>query len=289
MATVTAACLHAAAPAYATFHDMKIQEIFPGSTTYPNQAYVTLQMYSAGQNFVDGHTLTLYGADGTIDDTSQFVDDVDNGQNQSTILIGEAATVVGVAPDLVDSGLGLMDPAGGAVCWEVYDCVSWGTFTQPSPSGLPSPTGGEIESPGGIGDETADRRKTNVAGCDSMLETVDDRPDPDDWSGGSPAPRNNATPPSEKPCFDTEITKGPAGKTTDRTPTFRFKSVPVGATAFQCAIDDPQDSAFNTCTSPFTLPRQSLGRHKLYVRAANEVFAYDPTPAKQRFRVIRRN
>jgi hypothetical protein len=294
VATVAACLLVPAAPASADHHEMVIQEVFPGSTANMNQDYVTLQMYTGGQNIVGGHTLTVYAPNGTVADTATFPPspggDVDNGQSQATILLGAASQVVGQTPDLVDTGLTAIDPLGGAVCWNTNpvsftDCVSWGNFTPPTMPPLPSATGGNVNSPGGFPDGQAITRKTGVAGCESFLEAADDRDDPDDWSGGGPVPRNNATAPTEIPCFNTEITKGPSGRTTDRTPTFKFRSVPPGAPNFACGIDEPD---FNTCESPFTLPRQSRGRHTLFVRAINSVNAPDPTPAEREFKVIRR-
>ena len=51
-----------AAPASASFHLMKVVEIFPGTAAAPNAQYVVLQMYSAGQNFVGGHAVTVFNS-----------------------------------------------------------------------------------------------------------------------------------------------------------------------------------------------------------------------------------
>jgi len=36
----------------ATFHLMRIREVYPGSAANPGAEYVELQMYASGQNFV---------------------------------------------------------------------------------------------------------------------------------------------------------------------------------------------------------------------------------------------
>ena len=46
--------------ALATFHEMMIREVYPGSVAHPNSEYVELQMWSAGQNFVGGHSIGIY-------------------------------------------------------------------------------------------------------------------------------------------------------------------------------------------------------------------------------------
>lgn len=281
-----------AAPALASFHSIMVQEVFPGSTADPGEDYVTLQMHSPGQNLLGGHTLTVYAAAGTVAGTATFPaspgGNVVNGANQSTILIGATPTVFGVPPDLEDSDLSAIDHDGGAVCWETFDCVSWGSFIPPM-GGLPSPAGTPSSSPGGISDGTVLTRKYALAGCTTLLDPPDDTNDSNgDLAGAGPVPRNNGTAPTEQACPDTTITKGPTGKTFDRTPTFKFKSLPPGAPNFFCAIDDQSSSAFSGCSSPFTLPKQSFGRHKLFVEASNSIGGHDHTPAKQAFRVVRK-
>ena len=282
------------AAAHADHHEMKIQEIFPGSTANAGQDYVTLQMYASGQNFVDGHSLTVYNAAGTAIHTATFPASpspgVPHGANQSTILIGAASSVVGVTPDLVDAGMTAIDPAGGAVCWNAtpisfVDCASWGNFT--GDALLPSSAGTPADSPGGIGDGTVLTREI-TRGCSTLLEASDDTNDSgNDYAGGGPVPRNNATTPTEQACPNTQITKGPAKTTHDRTPTFKFKSVPAGAPSFECAVD--HRGSFSGCTSPITLPKLGFGKHKFFVEAQNSSFGADPTPASQTFKVVKRH
>jgi hypothetical protein len=84
----------------------------------------------------------------------------------------------------------------------------------------------------------------------------------------------------------TVITKGPSGRTFDRTPTFKFKMRPKapGAT-FKCSLDGRK---FAHCTSPRTIrPSLNFGRHTLAVAATAHGLT-DPTPAHRSFKVKRR-
>jgi len=277
LAGAVATCLTLAASASATFHLMSVSEVFPGSTAAPAQDFVELQMYSSGQNFVNTHKITVYAANGTVADTFTFPASVSNGENQRTILVGAAGTVAGVIPDQVDAGLASMDPNGGAVCWETLDCVSWGTFAG---TGL-VPSAGTPAS--AISDGSSLTRSITPA-CATMLDAADDTNDSaTDFSLATPSPRNNAGTITETPCPNTAITAGPSGKTTDRTPTFKFKSIPAGA-GFECRVDA---NAFVSCTSPDTLPKLMPGSHTFKVRALNGP-SIDPTPASQRFKVVRK-
>jgi hypothetical protein len=103
-------------------------------------------------------------------------------------------------------------------------------------------------------------------------------------------PQPSSTPPQPallpatgKPVApETTLTGKPAGKTHDRTPTFRFRSSSRGA-SFQCQIDR---GPYKPCRSPFT-PARPLGpgRHTLKVRAVLAGSA-DATPAIASFRVV---
>jgi hypothetical protein len=281
--TVVACGLLAPASATADHHEMSIREVFPGSTANPSQDYVELQMYAPNQQLVGGHTITFYNSAGGLANTVTFPSNASNGQNQRTILAGAASTVVGVTPDYVDANLTALDPAGGAACWNAspasfIDCVSWGIF----------PNGGTLADPQtstapAITDGKALRR-TIAPNCSTLLEPGDDSDaSGTDFSLQNPAPRNNASTPIEVACPSTTITKGPSGKTKDRTPTFKFISS-VNPATFECAVDN---GAFAPCTSPTTLPKQSFGKHKFKVRASANGSA-DPTPATRAFKVVKR-
>ncbi len=99
-----------------------------------------------------------------------------------------------------------------------------------------------------------------------------------------PAGNADPTPASRSFAVDTTppataITAGPAGRTTDLTPTFRFSSDDAGST-FECRIDA---AAFTPCASPFTAGRRLRGAHRFRVRAKDAAGNVDPTPASRRF------
>jgi len=79
----------------------------------------------------------------------------------------------------------------------------------------------------------------------------------------------------------TSITVGPAGQTTDRTPTFRFRSSEPGST-FACKLDKRQA---HPCRSPKTYTGLKPGHHLFKVWATDKAGNRDATPAKRRFRV----
>ena len=54
LAALVFAALAAASPALATFHLIKVKEVFPGTVSAPDAQYVVLQAYSASQNFLSG-------------------------------------------------------------------------------------------------------------------------------------------------------------------------------------------------------------------------------------------
>jgi hypothetical protein len=284
-----------AGPASATFHEMSIREVYPGSAAHLGAEYVELQMWAAGQNFVEGHSLKAYNATGGPTGTTTFIHDVARGANQSTILLAtpEAEAEFGGAD--VTMAPGQLDPSGGAVCWESLDCVSWGSFSGP----LPSPAGPPA-TPSGIPDGMALRR-TIAPGCATLLEPTDDRDNSAvDFSPVFPSPRPNSTAPTEKDCASsggqsggggegqgergapqTTLRHRPSHRTADRTPTFRFAADESGA-SFECKLDS---KPFRPCRSPFTAKRLSLGAHTFRVRARDDSGEADPSPAACTFRV----
>lgn len=281
-------------PAAATFHLMVVREIYPGSAANSQAEYVELQAYASGQNFVEGHRVVFYDAAGASTGSAAFPQDVSNGQNQGTFLVGTGLeSRFSVSPDATMAP-DQLDPAGGAVCWETIDCVSWGSFagTLPSPAGSPA-------APAGIPDGMALRR-TIAPGCPTLLEAGDDSDDSaSDFSAVFPGPRPNSVAPSEHACTapastpgaganggapQTTLKRHPPKRTRDRTPTFRFTSDQAGA-SFQCRLDG---RPFRACRSPFTTRRLSLGRHVFRVRARNSSGQLDPSPAPYAFRVIAR-
>lgn len=290
-------------PAAATFHEMWIREIYAGSLLQPESQYVELQMWASGQNHVEGHVLKTYDAGGNPTSTNPFPSDVSGGANQSTILLATPAAEAefGLTAD-TSLAAGKLNPAGGAVCWETLDCVSWGNFngSLPSPAGTPAP-----EIPSGMA-----LRRTIAPLCPTALDGGDDHNNSAaDFSVVFPAPRPNSVAPSEHTCAGGEGTNGsggaggsdggnggkkgapqtalrlkPAKKTHDRTPTFRFNSSEAGST-FQCKLDG---KPFKGCRSPFTTKQLTFGPHTFKVRARDKSGKLDPSPASYGFKVVRR-
>ena len=290
--------------ASATFHEMSIRELYPGSAAAPGAEYVELQMWAAGQNHVDQHVLRAYNAGGGAIATDAFGSDVPGSANQSTIVMAtpEAEAQFGIVADAPLSPSDQLSPSGGAVCWESLDCVSWGNFsgTLPSPAGTPA-------VPAGIPDGMALRR-TIAPNCATLLEPTDDHDNSAaDFSAVFPSPRPNSVAPSERACASaggqqgggagggpsggqgqggrgapqTTLKRKPPRKTHDRTPTFAFSADETGST-FQCKLDS---KPFKTCRSPFTTTRLTLGHHTFKVRARDDSGTLDPSPAACSFRL----
>ncbi|MFL5874021.1 MAG: hypothetical protein ACJ75T_11200 [Solirubrobacterales bacterium] len=288
----------AASSASATFHEVQVREVYPGSAAAPAAEYVELQAWANGQNHVGGHFVRTYDAAGNIVATSAFPADVSQGANQMTMVLAtpEAESAFGVVADAPLSPSGQLSPAGGAVCWETIDCVAWGAFS----GSLPSPAGSPA-APGGIPDGMALRRSIG-ANCATALDPTDDHDNSlVDFAAVFPAPRPNSIAPSEVSCTSaggggptgspygppaetpqTTLRRKPPKRTSDRTPTFRFATDATKA-QFQCKVDK---TAYRTCRSPFTTKRLGLGAHTFKVQAIDSSGRIDPSPASYRFRVV---
>lgn len=275
-----ALCLLAPA-ASASFHLVKIRELRAGSAPF-----VELQMYSSGQNFFGGHSLTTYTAAGAELGTFTLAN-VAEGGNQRTALIA-SGPVDGVAPDITRS-ISLSTP-GGAVCFENIDCVAYGTFsgTLPVPAGTPVPGYPAI-------DDSLSLTRSIAPGCATLLEGGDDSDDSaTDFAIGAPSPRNNGTVPTETACTggggggadddppQTRITKGPKKRSEKTRAKFRFSSSEPGS-SFECKFDR---EGYEDCRSPEKIKGIDDGRHKFRVRATDAAGNTDPTPAKRRFKVL---
>jgi hypothetical protein len=183
--------LGVAAPAAATFHLMSIREVYVGPADDASAQYVELQMYSSGQNFVQGHSLTFYGPTGTLLGTVTFAADVPNGANQDYILVAtaEAEAKFGIDADLMMTAL--IDPAGGKVCFEDVDCFSWGNYSGGSTT--PSPSGNPFNPAGGLTPDSAALRDISGGSNASQLDAADDTDDSaaDFDFAAAPNPTNN--------------------------------------------------------------------------------------------------
>jgi MYXO-CTERM domain-containing protein len=191
------ALLFTAAPASASFHLMKVVEVFPGTPAAPQAQYVVIQMYSGNQNFVSGHSIFVYDAAGTRIGQFTFPAAVPIGTSQAKILIAtpQAATFFGVTADLAMTATIPLD--AGAVCFEALDCVAWGDYTGAGAVGTPFNSPGAVVSnqPGlGLVPGQAIKRRLDIAGGPTTLENADDTQDSaNDFVLALPAPRNNAS------------------------------------------------------------------------------------------------
>jgi hypothetical protein len=194
VAAALVASLLGPAGADANFHLTKIREVSTGSST--DTSYVELQAWSAGQNYLGGHTIKLYN--GTVlTHTFTFpsvpVPAVPNGANQSTVLVGD--TNAPGTPDFTEAGF-VLNASAGAACFDSIpvDCVSWGTGTSAS---LPGTAG----SPASALASGMALRRTIAPGCPTLLESTDDTDDSaTDFSLAAPNPRNNSVTPAEMAC-----------------------------------------------------------------------------------------
>jgi cysteine-rich repeat protein len=180
----------AAFSAQATFHLVKVVEVFPGTAASPSAQYVVIQMYASGQEFVGGHAITVFNGAGTQVGTFTFAGNVGNGANQAKILIAtpQAQAFFGVTPDLTMTAA--LISAGGKVCWAgTLDCVAWGAYTGGT-AGVGTPFNA---SGGGLLSGRAAIRRLDIAGSASVLDAGDDTDNcANDFVSGLPAPRNNA-------------------------------------------------------------------------------------------------
>ena len=160
-----------ALPAYASFHLMKVVEVFTGTPAAPNAQYVVIQMYAANQGLVQGHKITVFNASGALAGTFTFGATPTNPQDaQEKIFIAtpDAVTFFNLPADLTMTPA--MLAAGGKACFDAIpdDCVAWGAWTG-STTGVGTPV-----APGGIPVGRAVIRRLDIAGSPSLLESADE-------------------------------------------------------------------------------------------------------------------
>ncbi len=278
--------LTAAPAAQATFHLIKVREVYPGSA---DDSYVELQMYATDQRFLAGHSMTVYDAAGTLTDSSTFSAAVPAGENQRAVLIGDSGVEAkfGVKPDLVDSSLALA-AAGGAVCWNAggvpADCVAWGDFS--GAAALQAATGTSAGAPASPSGVTAGKaiRRSIAQGCPTLLEESDDtNSSVADFTEVAPAPSDNASIPAEQPCAgapETAIDEKPALNSNQTSAAFTYEA--PTATSYECRLDA---EAFAVCPAEGReYTALADGGHTFQVRGVN-VSGPDPTPASFTWKV----
>jgi hypothetical protein len=268
-----ASLLIGVAPAAATFHLMKIREVYPAG----NASYVVLQTLDIGESQLAGHRLITYNANGTIADNFNFPNNIKaDAPNNTTVLVagsGFAAAFPGKEVDEPNPAMSL-SPGGGAICWidgEPPDCVAWGNFTGPLPANTPPLVTGNPASPGGVTAGKALRRSIALS-CATILEEADDRDDSSlDFSEQTPGPRNSKDAVTESDCQTPTATidSKPTNPTKDTFAKFFFRSTPPGA-SFECKLDT---ALFVPCLRPEDDPYEYTGlpdgSHTFQVRASN--------------------
>jgi hypothetical protein len=268
--------LLAAAPAaQASFHLMKVREVYAGAS---DDSYVELQMLFNTEFAVGGHSLRLYNAAGATLDTFTFTvgyqaPNHNSASGNNTILIGDTGvqTAFGVTPDDHTEANLNIPASGGAVCWldgSPPDCVSWGNFT--GSASLPAPGAGTPVSAGGITAGKALRRSI-APGCSTLLESGDDTDNSaTDFSEVTPNPRNNASTVTESMCAPPPtavIDTKPPSSTNSTSASFTFHSSPAGAT-FQCKLDADPFAACDSGSVSYPGPL-SEASHTFQVKATN--------------------
>ena len=261
----TAAFLLAAPGAHAAFHLMKVSEVYPGATgANPNDAFVELQMFEAGQNFVKDHKVDAYTANGTLLASFKIPADVTNGENNRKILIGDTAVAnADFTYDQLGDALKGGTATGGAVCFpeaQPADCVAWGSFTPQA--GFPNV---QTANAPVIPDGQSLTRST-APGCPNLLEPGDDTDNSaTDFALTAPTPENNAVAPPTA-CG---TAGGAPTVTIDKVKVkkddvkVKFSSDTAGAT-FECKLDK---GGYKKCESPKKYKNLDDGKHKVKVRA----------------------
>ena len=188
---ILAACLLVPAAASATFHEVKIVEVFPGTVAQPNAQYVVLQAWAGSQNFVNNHSLFFFDHTGASAGSFTFDHNMAVGDNQMKMFIAtaEASALFGsLTADLVMTPV--IDPLGGKICWDTgnYDCMAWGNYT-----GASNLVGTPFNTPVGLELGRSALRHLDICMGPTTLENCDDTNDSDsDFFLGVPAPKNNA-------------------------------------------------------------------------------------------------
>jgi hypothetical protein len=279
LTTVLVAIAIMAPSASAGVEEILVREVYAGASH--NDSYVVLQAAVAGQNQVTGFSLTAFGAAGDVIGTGTFQSDVANSESQMTLLVADTAYATsfqgGPTQNLTMPSLNL-NPSGGAVCWEAFDCVSWGGFTGVTPS----PTGQNA-----IAMTSSQRYVLNRdidGGCPSALDADDDTDVSfDDFSMQLPNPRSNSSLIPEIVCEapSAAIDTKPPSETDLTSADFTFHSIPAGAD-LECRLRGEIFSPCDSGSKSYSLLTE--GYHQFQVRARN---ATDPAgnPASYRWEI----
>ncbi len=269
LSVLVCACVLAflAVPASATFHLVKIVEVFPGTASAPSAQYVMLQMYFPSQNFVNGHGIAVFDANGTAQGTFTFQSNVANGHSLDTILIAtaDAEALFGITADLHMQPV--IQSGGGAVCYDVIDCVAWGSFS--APGALPVPPEAPFNSPDGLVLGMAMHRNLSTGGATTA------------FAFAPPAPRNNLGQTGTLP-------PAPTSPPPTSTPTPSPSVSPSGACAGDChgsssvgldevvTLVDIALGAADSVACPDGIPADATVDVALIIQAVNNALSHCP-------------
>ena len=269
---------------YHTFHpagqDPKQVTRFIGSTTVGGggtwtytcpSAECTLQEKGAGE--VTANQTTAAGNSSELAKSQHF----DDAPPATEITSGpaEASTIVGTSADF---GFSSNEPESSFEC-----SLDGGAFSACNAGTNPEGTEGETTLNGlAPGPHTfAVRALDNALNPDATPATrsftVPAAPGP----GPGPGP-GGQNPDTQAP--DTTITKKPKKKSTKRRAKVEFSSSEDGS-SFECSLDG---KPFSACSSPLTLKKLKVKRHRFEVRAIDAAGNVDGEPAVARFRVVKK-
>ncbi|MBP9145408.1 MAG: hypothetical protein KBF21_12425 [Thermoanaerobaculia bacterium] len=193
-ALVAASLVVSAAPAAATFHNMRIVQVYAGDVTHPEAQYVVLQMCTAGQNLLGGHGVGFFDSDGAaIGSPVVFPGSVANAASQARVLVAtsSAEALFGLTANLRMPAR--ISPAGGKLCFDEspVDCFGWGNYNVADPT-----TGTPYDTAIGLPPGSAVQRDLSIDGGTSTLDCTVDMDDTDDSAADfdptTPNPGNNA-------------------------------------------------------------------------------------------------
>ena len=186
-------------------------------------------------------------------------------------------------------GAGNVDPTPASRSFTV-DTEPPQTSITEGPSGTTTDATPEFEFSDGTPDATFECRVDGgpFAPCASPhpTTTLADGEHTFEVRATDPAGNVDQTPASRTFTIDTDapettIDGGPAGPTTDSTPTFDLGADEPDA-SFECRVDG---GAYAACDAPFTTERLADGEHTLEVRSTDRAGNSDATPASRTFTV----
>lgn len=207
---------------------------------------------------------------------------------ETTVTSGPAEGAM-IATDSVTFGLGSDDPAAVLACRLYPDAATPPAFAPCSSASAHTASGlaeggyvFEARATDAVGNSDATpARRTFVV---DLPEPAPTEPAPTEPAPTEPAPTE---PLPDRTAPETTIVKAPKARirTTRRTVkvTFAFSTSEPGST-FWCRLDG---AAFKPC-GPVTRFRVMKGKHVLAVRSVDAAGNVDATPARRRFRVLRR-